>query len=62
MMKEEVGFSVLEEVCKAEERLKNVVVKTPLAVNNNLSAVYGANISFKRGSSAGKIIQNQRCL
>lgn len=47
-MKEEVGSSVLENVYKAEERLKNVVVKTPLAVNNNLSAIYEANISFKR--------------
>ncbi len=47
-MKEEVGFSVLENVYKAEERLKNVVVKTPLAVNNNLSAIYDANIRFKR--------------
>lgn len=48
MMKEEVSSSVLENVYKAEERLKNVVVKTPLAVNNNLSAIYEANISFKR--------------
>lgn len=47
-MKEEVSSSVLENVCKAEERLKNVVIRTPLASNNNLSAVYGANISFKR--------------
>ncbi len=48
MMKEEVSSPVLENVYKAEERLKNVVVKTPLAVNNNLSAIYEANISFKR--------------
>lgn len=48
MMKEKIGSSVLEKVCKAGERLKNVVVKTPLAVNTNLSAVYGARISFKR--------------
>ncbi|TZF95187.1 threonine ammonia-lyase [Chryseobacterium panacisoli] len=48
MMKEGVSSSVLENVYKAEERLKNVVVKTPLAVNNNLSAIYGANINFKR--------------
>jgi len=47
-MKEEVSSPVLENVYKAEERLKNVVVKTPLAVNNNLSAIYEANISFKR--------------
>ncbi|MCQ9638685.1 threonine ammonia-lyase [Chryseobacterium sp. WG14] len=48
MMKEEIGSSVLENVYKAEERLKNVVVKTPLVNNNNLSAIYDANISFKR--------------
>ncbi|MFS4429138.1 threonine ammonia-lyase [Chryseobacterium sp. S90] len=48
MMKEEISSSVLENVYKAEERLKNVVVKTPLAVNNNLSAIYDANICFKR--------------
>ncbi|WP_288435228.1 threonine ammonia-lyase [uncultured Chryseobacterium sp.] len=48
MMKEGVSSSVLEHVYKAEERLKNVVVKTPLAVNNNLSAIYDANICFKR--------------
>jgi len=47
-MKEGVSSSVLEHVYKAEERLKNVVVKTPLAVNNNLSAIYDANICFKR--------------
>lgn len=48
MMKEGISSSVLENVYKAEERLKNVVVKTPLAVNNNLSAIYDANIRFKR--------------
>ncbi|RXM40837.1 threonine dehydratase [Chryseobacterium sp. CH21] len=48
MMKEEISSSVLENVYKAEERLKDVVVKTPLAVNNNLSAIYDANILFKR--------------
>ncbi|WP_426479998.1 threonine ammonia-lyase IlvA [Chryseobacterium sp. CBSDS_008] len=48
MMKEEVSSSVLENVYKAGERLKDVVVKTPLAVNNNLSAIYEANIRFKR--------------
>ncbi|MDQ1858685.1 threonine ammonia-lyase [Chryseobacterium sp. WLY505] len=48
MMKEEVSSSVLENVYKAEERLKDVVVKTPLAVNNNLSAIYESNICFKR--------------
>lgn len=47
-MKEEVSSSVLENVYKAEERLRNVVVKTPLAVNNNLSAIYESNIFFKR--------------
>ncbi|BFO66922.1 threonine ammonia-lyase [Chryseobacterium sp. KCF3-3] len=48
MMKEDVSSSVLKNVYKAEERLKNVVVKTPLAVNNNLSAIYESNIYFKR--------------
>lgn len=48
MMNEGISSSVLENVYKAEERLKNVVVKTPLAVNNNLSAIYEANIRFKR--------------
>ncbi|RQO42404.1 threonine dehydratase [Chryseobacterium sp. KBW03] len=48
MMKEGIASSVLENVYKAGERLKDVVVKTPLAVNNNLSAIYEANISFKR--------------
>lgn len=47
-MKEGIASSVLENVYKAGERLKDVVVKTPLAVNNNLSAIYEANISFKR--------------
>ena len=47
-MKEGISSSVLEHVYKAEERLKNVVVKTPLAVNNNLSAIYESNIYFKR--------------
>ena len=47
-MKEGVSSSVLENVYKAEERLKDVVVKTPLAVNNNLSAIYESNIRFKR--------------
>ncbi|AZA82811.1 threonine dehydratase [Chryseobacterium lactis] len=49
MMKEEVVCSsALENIYKAEERLKKVVVKTPLAVNNNLSAIYEAKINFKR--------------
>ncbi|NIF06779.1 threonine ammonia-lyase [Chryseobacterium sp. Tr-659] len=48
MMKEETCSPVLENVYKAEERLRNVVVRTPLAVNNNLSGIYNSNISFKR--------------
>ncbi|REC47832.1 threonine dehydratase [Chryseobacterium pennipullorum] len=47
-MKEETASFVLENIYKAEERLRDVVVKTPLAVNSNLSAIYEANISFKR--------------
>ncbi|UWX62522.1 threonine ammonia-lyase IlvA [Chryseobacterium oranimense] len=48
MMKEEIYPSVLVNVYKAARRLKNVVVRTPLAINNNLSGIYGAKISFKR--------------
>lgn len=48
MMKEETYPSVLNSVYKAAERLRNVVVRTPLAVNNNLSSIYNARISFKR--------------
>lgn len=48
MMKEETYPSVLNSVYKAAERLRNVVVRTPLAVNNNLSTIYNARISFKR--------------
>ncbi|ROH97999.1 threonine ammonia-lyase IlvA [Chryseobacterium daecheongense] len=40
--------TVLENVYKAAERLKNVVVRTPLAINNNLSDIYEAKIRFKR--------------
>ncbi|UOU98132.1 threonine ammonia-lyase IlvA [Chryseobacterium daecheongense] len=40
--------TVLENVYKAAERLKNVVVRTPLAINNNLSDIYEAKIIFKR--------------
>lgn len=47
-MKIETYSSMLENVCKAEERLRNVVVKTPLAANNNLSFIYEAKINFKR--------------
>ncbi|ROI03856.1 MULTISPECIES: threonine ammonia-lyase IlvA [unclassified Chryseobacterium] len=48
MMKEELETSVLDGVYQAEERLKGVIVKTPLAGNHNLSHLYKANISFKR--------------
>lgn len=48
MIKEETYPSVLDNVYQAARRLKNVVVRTPLAVNNNLSGIYGAKISFKR--------------
>ncbi|AZA79909.1 threonine dehydratase [Chryseobacterium sp. G0186] len=40
--------SILDHVYSAAERLKNVCVRTPLAINNNLSTVYNATISFKR--------------
>ncbi|REC74787.1 threonine dehydratase [Chryseobacterium elymi] len=45
---EETYPSVLDNVYKAAKRLRNVVVRTPLAINNNLSGIYDANISFKR--------------
>ncbi len=48
MMKEETYPSVLNNVYKAARRLRNVVVRTPLAMNNNLSGIYEAKISFKR--------------
>lgn len=48
MMKEETYPSVLNNVYKAARRLRNVVVRTPLAMNNNLSGIYAAKISFKR--------------
>ncbi|CEJ69767.1 threonine dehydratase [Chryseobacterium oranimense G311] len=48
MIKEETYPSVLDNVYQAARRLKNVVVRTPLAINNNLSGIYGAKISFKR--------------
>lgn len=44
----ETYLSVLDNVYKAAERLKNVCVRTPLAVNNNLSGVYHSKIYFKR--------------
>ncbi|WP_343607974.1 threonine ammonia-lyase IlvA [Chryseobacterium oranimense] len=48
MIKEETYPSVLDNVYQAARRLKNVVVRTPLAINNNMSGIYGAKISFKR--------------
>ncbi|GEN70276.1 threonine ammonia-lyase IlvA [Chryseobacterium lathyri] len=45
---EETYSSVLDNVYKAAKRLKNVVVRTPLAINNNLSGIYDAKVSFKR--------------
>nr|WP_315029084.1 threonine ammonia-lyase IlvA [uncultured Chryseobacterium sp.] len=48
MMKEPTDVSVLDHVYEAAERLKNVIVRTPLAVNNNLSAIYKSKIQFKR--------------
>lgn len=45
---EETYPSVLDNVYKAAKRLRNVVVRTPLAINNNLSGIYDAKISFKR--------------
>lgn len=44
----ETDLSMLDTVYKAAERLKNVCVRTPLAVNNNLSRLYHAQIHFKR--------------
>jgi len=44
---ENMGVS-LYEVEHAYEQLKNVVVKTPLLRNNNLSEEFGANIYLKR--------------
>ncbi|KFF20988.1 threonine ammonia-lyase IlvA [Chryseobacterium sp. JM1] len=45
---EETYPSVLDNVYKAAKRLRNVVVRTPLAINNHLSGIYNAKISFKR--------------
>lgn len=47
-MEAQTYLSVLENVYKAAERLKNVVVRTPLAINNNLSDIFEAKIRFKR--------------
>lgn len=47
-MEKETYPSVLDNVYKAAGRLKNVVVRTPLAINNNLSDRYHAKVSFKR--------------
>lgn len=44
----ETYLSMLDTIYKAAERLENVCVKTPLAINNNLSRVYNAKIQFKR--------------
>ncbi|WP_185245609.1 threonine ammonia-lyase IlvA [Chryseobacterium bernardetii] len=44
----ETYLSVLDTVYKAAERLKNVCIRTPLTVNNNLSGIYHAQIYFKR--------------
>lgn len=44
----ETYLSILDNVYKAAERLENVCVRTPLAVNNNLSGVYQGQIYFKR--------------
>ncbi|MDN3694134.1 threonine ammonia-lyase IlvA [Chryseobacterium tructae] len=44
----ETYLSMLDNVYKAAERLESVCVRTPLAVNNNLSRVYHAKIHFKR--------------
>ncbi|MDH6253024.1 threonine dehydratase [Chryseobacterium sp. H1D6B] len=48
MMKETCSLLTLDNINKAAGRLKNVSVRTPLSVNNNLSAVYNSNINFKR--------------
>ncbi|MBP2615919.1 threonine ammonia-lyase IlvA [Chryseobacterium jejuense] len=44
----ETYLSVLDNVYKAAERLKNVCVITPLSVNRNLSGVHNAQVYFKR--------------
>lgn len=44
----ETYLSRLDTIYKAAERLENVCVKTPLAINNNLSTVYNAKVQFKR--------------
>lgn len=44
----ETYLSMLDTIYKAAERLENVCVKTPLAINNNLSTVYNAKVQFKR--------------
>lgn len=48
MTQEETYLSVLANVYNAAERLRNVIVRTPLALNNNLSGIYDAKINFKR--------------
>lgn len=47
-MENETCPSTLDPIYKAAERLKSVSVRTPLSVNNNLSGIYNAYISFKR--------------
>lgn len=47
-MENETCPSTLDPIYKAAERLKKVSVRTPLSVNNNLSSIYDAHISFKR--------------
>ncbi|MDV7698309.1 threonine ammonia-lyase IlvA [Chryseobacterium soli] len=47
-MENETCQSTLDPIYKAAERLKSVSVRTPLSVNNNLSGIYDAQISFKR--------------
>lgn len=47
-MKNETYPSTLDNVYKAAERLKNISVRTPLSINNNLSGMYNASIRFKR--------------
>lgn len=47
-MENETCPSTLDPIYKAAERLKSVSVRTQLSVNNNLSGIYNAHISFKR--------------
>ncbi|RMZ58666.1 threonine dehydratase [Chryseobacterium nematophagum] len=47
-MKTEVDSTDFKSIYQAAERLRHVVVKTPLQMNTNLSKLYGAHIRFKR--------------